>query len=143
MVSLVPSVADGRLRRCLECFFRELGVRVVTTGEQLTSLGQTRLEQIHGLAEAPERLRSYLHAMGQRIDTLVIPVSGELGELGNKVQLLAATAADRASRVPRLVCLCLEGSRREVRTRLIELGTTLTGNAARAEAASDKALALA
>ena len=142
IVSLVPSVADGRLRRCVECFFRELGVRVVTTGEQLASLGQDRLEQIHGLAEAPERLRRYLHAMGQRVDTLVVPVSGELGELGNKVQLLAATAADRASGVPRLVCIRLEGSRREVRTRLIELGITLTGNAARAEAASDRALAL-
>jgi hypothetical protein len=133
IVSLVPSVADGRLRRCLECFFRELGVRVMTTGEQLANLGQDRLEQIHGLAEAPERLRSYLHAMGQRIDTLVVPVAGDLEELGTKVQLLAATAADRASRVPRLVCLRLEGSRREVRTRLIELGITLTGNVARAE----------
>jgi hypothetical protein len=142
MVSLVPSVADGRLRRCLECFLRELGVRVMTTGEQLAHLGQDRLEQIHSLAEAPERLRSYLHAMGQQIDTLVVPVSGELGELGNKVQLLAATAADRASRVPRLVCLRLEGSRREVRTRLIELGITLTGNANRAEVASDAALTL-
>jgi hypothetical protein len=30
-----------------------------------------------------------------------------------------------------------------VRTRLIELGITLTGNVARAEAASDRALALA
>jgi radical SAM superfamily enzyme YgiQ (UPF0313 family) len=142
MVSLVPSIADGRLRRCLECFFRELGVRVMTTGEQLANLGHDRLEQIHGLTEAAERLRSYLHVMGQRIDTLVVPVTGELGELGEKVQLLAATAANRASRVPRLVCLCLEGSRREVRTRLIELGITLTGNAARAEVASDAALTL-
>jgi hypothetical protein len=113
IVSLVPSVADGRLRRCLECFFRELGVRVMTTNEQLANLGHDRLEQIHSLAEAPERLRSYLHAIGQRIDTLVVPVSGELGELGNKVQILAATAVDRASRVPRLACLCLEGSRRD------------------------------
>jgi hypothetical protein len=72
----------------------------------------------------------------------VVPVSGELGELGNKVQLLAATAADRASRVPRLVCLRLEGSRREVRTRLIEMGITLTGNANRAEVASDAALTM-
>ncbi len=43
LVSLVPSVADGRLRRCLECFFRELGVRVMTTGEQLADLGHDRL----------------------------------------------------------------------------------------------------
>jgi radical SAM superfamily enzyme YgiQ (UPF0313 family) len=143
IVSLAPLVADGRLRRCVERFFRELGVRVVTTGEQLAGLGQDRLEQIHGLAEAPERVRSYLHSTAQRIDTLVVPVAGELGDLGSRVQLLAAAAADRASEVPRLVCIRLEGSRREVRTRLIELGVTLTGNAARAEAASDRALALA
>jgi hypothetical protein len=80
--------------------------------------------------------------MGQRIDTLVVPVTGELGELGNKVQLLSATAAGRASRLPRLVCLCLEGSRREMRTRLIELGITLTGNVARAELATSTALTL-
>ena len=114
----------------------------MTTGEQLASLGQERLGQIHGLPEAPARVRSYLHAVAQRIDTLVVPVAGELGELGSKVQLFAANAADRASEVPRLVCIRLEGSRREVRTRLIELGITLTGNAARAEAASDRALAL-
>jgi radical SAM superfamily enzyme YgiQ (UPF0313 family) len=142
IVSLVPSVADGRLRRCLECFFRELGVRVVTTGEQLASLGHDRLKQIHSLAEAPERVRSYLHSLSQRIDTLVVPVAGELGDWGNKVQLLAATAADHASGVPRLVCISLEGSRREVRTRLIELGIALTGDAARAELACDTALTL-
>jgi hypothetical protein len=142
IVSLAPLVADGRLRRAVEGFFRELGVRVVTTGEQLACLGQDRLEQIHGLAEAPERLRSYLHAMGQRIDTLVVPVADELAGLSGRVQILAAKAADRASGVPRLVCIRLEGSRREVRTRLIELGIALTGDADRAEAASDRALAL-
>jgi radical SAM superfamily enzyme YgiQ (UPF0313 family) len=142
IVSLVPSVADGRLRRSVECYFRELGVRVATTGEQLASLGQGRLEQIHALSEAPERVRSYLHCVAQHIDTLVVPVRGELEELGSGVQFLSAAAADRASELPRLVCIRLEGSRRDVRARLVELGIALTGDAARAEAASDRALAL-
>jgi radical SAM superfamily enzyme YgiQ (UPF0313 family) len=142
IVSLAPLVADGRLRRCVECFFRELGVRVVTTGEQLASLGQDRLEQIHGLTEAPERVRSYLQAIAQRIDTLVVPVADELAGLSGRTQILAAKAAARASDVPRLVCIRLEGGRREVRACLIELGIALTGDADRAEAASDRALAL-
>jgi radical SAM superfamily enzyme YgiQ (UPF0313 family) len=142
IVSLAPLVADDRLRRAVECFFRELGVRVMTTGEQLASLGHDRLEQIHGLAEAPERMRSYLQAIAQRVDTLVVPFAGELGESGNKAQLLAATAANRASEVPRLVCIRLEGSRREIRARLIDLGIALTGNGARSDAASDRVLAL-
>ena len=141
-VSMAPLVAHGRLRRSLEHFFRELGVRVVTTGEQLASLGPERLEQIHSLAETSERVKSYLHAIGRRIDTLVVPVAGELGGLGGSVQLLAARAADRAAEMPRLICIRLAGSRRELSARLVELGITLTGDAARAEAASEEALAL-
>jgi len=141
-VAMAPLVADGRLRRSLEHFFRELGVRVMSTGEQLAEIGHERLEQIHGLAEVSERVKSYLHAVAQHIDTLVVPVASELAGLSGKVQLLAAEAADRASDVPHLVCICLEGSRREVRARLIELGIALTRDAARAEVASDRALAL-
>jgi hypothetical protein len=141
-VAMAPLVAHGRLRRSLEHFLRELGVRVVTTGEQLADLGNEKLEQIHALAEAHERVNSYLQAIAQRVDTLVVPVANELGGLGDRVQLLAAKAADRASELPHLVCIRLEGSRRDVRARLVELGIALTGDAARAEAASDRALAL-
>jgi radical SAM superfamily enzyme YgiQ (UPF0313 family) len=141
-VAMAPLVARGRLRRSLEHYLRELGVRVVTTGEQLAELGHEKLEQIHALAEAPERVKSYLQAVAQRIDTLVVPVAHELGGLGGHVQLLAAKAADRASALPHLVCIRLEGSPREVRARLVELGIALTGDAARAEAASERALAL-
>lgn len=141
-VAMAPLVAHGRLRRSLEHFCRELGMRVVTTGEQLASLGQERLERIHALAEAPERVKSYLHAVAQRADTLIVPVTQELGGLGGRVQVFAADAANRASELPRLACIRLEGSRRELRSRLIELGVALTGDAARAEAASERALAL-
>ncbi len=141
-VAIAPLVMHGRLRRSVEHFFRELGVRVVTTGEQLANLGHEKLEQIHALVEAPERVKSFLHAVAQRVDTLVVPVADELGGLGGRVQFLAAKATDRGSELPRLVCIRLGGSRREVRTCLIELGIALTGEAARAEAASEKALAL-
>ncbi len=141
-VAMAPMVEHARLRRSLEQFFRDLGMRVVTTGEQLAHLGQEGLERIHALAEAPERVKSYLLAVAERVDTLVVPGAEGLGELGGKVQLLAAKAADRAAALPRLVCVRLEGSRREVRAGLIELGVALTGDAARAEAASERALAL-
>jgi radical SAM superfamily enzyme YgiQ (UPF0313 family) len=141
-VAMAPLVEHGRLRRSLERFCRELGVRVVTTGEQLASLGHERLERIHSLAEAPERVKSYLRAVAQRVDTLVVPLAGEPGGLGARVQLLAAGAAGRVSELPRLACIRLEGSRRELRCRLIELGIALTGDAARAELACERALAL-
>jgi radical SAM superfamily enzyme YgiQ (UPF0313 family) len=141
-VAMVPLVEDGSRRRSVERFFRELGVRVVTTGEQLADLGQDRLERILALADASERVKSYLHSIARRIDTLVVPMSGEPGDFGGRVQLLAAKVADHASDVPRLVCIRLEGSRREMRARFIELGIALTGDAARAEAATDAALAL-
>jgi len=139
IVAVAPLVTESRLRRSLEQFFRELGVRVVTTGEQLAHLGHDRLEQIHRLADAPERVKSYLRAIVQRIDTLVVPVADELG---GKIQLLSARAADHAAKLPHLVCIRLEGSRREVRSRLIELGVALTGDTTRAESASERALAL-
>jgi hypothetical protein len=139
---MAPMVEQARVRRSLEQFCRELGLRVVTTGEQLAHLGQEGLERIHALTDAPERVKSYLQAVGQRVDTLIVPVAEELGELGGRAQLLAARAADRAAALPRLVCVRLGGSRREVRARLIELGIALTGDAARAELASERALAL-
>ena len=143
-VAMAPLVEHARLRRSLERFCRELGVRVVSTGEQLASLGHEQLERIYALAEAPERLDSYLRAVvARRIDTLVVPVGEEVDGLGVRVQLLAAAAAGRASELPRLACIRLEGSRRELRTRLIELGVALTGDPARAELACDRALALA
>jgi len=141
-VTIAPLLAEGRLRRSLEHFFRELGLGVVTTGEQLEGLGHEGLERIHALGDAPERVKTYLHAVAQGIDTLVVPVAHELGGLGDRAQLLAARAADRAAKLPRLVCVRLEGTRREIRARLIELGIALTGDAARAEIACERALAL-
>lgn len=137
-VAIAPSVEQGRLRRSLEQFFRELGVKVVTTGDQLAHLGHEGLERLHALAEARERVTGYLKAVAEQVDTLVVPIAEELGELGGRAQTLAA----RAGALPRLVCVRLEGSRREVRARLIELGVALTGDAARAELASERALAL-
>ncbi len=141
-IAMAPTVEHPRLRRSLEQFCRDLGLQVVTAGEQLAHLGHDGLERIHALADAPERLKSYLQAIGQRVDTLIVPVAEELGELGNKAQLLATRAAGRAAALPRLVCVRLEGSRREIHARLIELGVALTGDAARAELASERALAL-
>lgn len=140
-VTLAPLLVEGRLRRSLEHFFRQLGLGVVTTGEQLASLGHEGLERIHGL-DAPERVRSYLQALAQGIDTLVVPMGRQLDTLGDRVQLLAARAADHAPGLPRLACVRLEGGRREMRAHLIELGTALTGDRDRAEAASEHALAL-
>lgn len=141
-VTLAPLLTEGRLRRCLEHFFRELGLGVVTTGEQLASLGQEALERIHRLGDAPERVKTYLQEVARGIDTLIVPVAHERSGRGDRVQLLGARVADRASELPRVACIRFEGSRREIRGRLIELGTALTGDPARAEAASERVLAL-
>jgi hypothetical protein len=58
--------------------------------------------------------------------------------VGDYVQVLAT----RAAQLPRLVCVGLNGGRRELRHRLIELGTALTGDAVRAEVACERACVL-
>jgi hypothetical protein len=87
------------------------------------------------LSEPEARLRQYLRAIAQRVDVLVVPLSEGSEAVGDYVQVLATRVAE----LPRLVCVGLEGGRRELRNRLIELGTALTGDAVRAEVACERA----
>jgi hypothetical protein len=80
-------------------------------------------------------LGQYLRAIAQRVDILVVPLTEGSDAVGDYVQVLATRAAE----LPRLVCVGLEGGRRELRHRLIELGTALTGDAVRAEVACERA----
>ena len=113
-------------------------MRLVTTSDQLALLGEEGLAKIEALGESAARLREYLRAVAPRVDILVVPLAdGPEEGLGDRVQVLATRAAE----LPRLICVGLEGSRRELRRRLIELGIALTGDAARAEGASERACA--
>jgi radical SAM superfamily enzyme YgiQ (UPF0313 family) len=134
-VTLAPLVEQGRLRRTLEQLLRELGVGLETTIEQLALLGEERLARIDGLRQPATRLRGYLQAVAPRVDILIVPLSHGPDTIGDHVQLLATRAAE----LPRLICLGLDGGRRELRRRLIALGVALTGDAAHAEAASERA----
>jgi hypothetical protein len=58
---------------------------------------------------------------------------------GGRIQWLAA----RAAALPTVVAVPLAQSRRRLRARLVELGELLTGDAARAELAFERAFALA
>lgn len=136
-VALAPLVEYGRLRRALEQLFRELGVRIETTCDQLALLGEEGLARIDAVNEPEARLREYLRAVAHRVDILVVPLATGMDDLGDYAQVLSTRAAD----LPRLVCVGLEGGRRELRRRLIEIGISLTGDAARAETASARACA--
>ena len=138
IVTLAPLVEHGRLRRSLEQLLRDLGVRLETTSDQLVLLGDEGLTMIDVLSEPEARLSEYLRAIAQRADVLVVPLSEGSDAIGEYVQVLAT----RAAQLPRLVCVGLAGNRRELRHRLIELGTALTGDAARAEVASERACLL-
>jgi radical SAM superfamily enzyme YgiQ (UPF0313 family) len=138
VVALAPMVEQGGLRRALERYLRELGVRVVTATEQLTELGHEQLERLHG-AEPGAALLDYLRTLGRRIDALVVPLAGESAEKGSGVQCLAS----RVAALPTVFALPLEESRRRLRARLLELGELLTGDAVRAELAFERAFALA
>jgi radical SAM superfamily enzyme YgiQ (UPF0313 family) len=134
-VALAPLVEQGRLRRSLEQFFRELGVRFETTSDHLALLGEECLAKIATLGEPEARLREYLRAVAQRVDILVVPLAGGMDGIGDYVQVLAT----RAAKLPHLICVAFEGGRCELRRRLIELGIALTGDAERAVAASERA----
>ena len=55
----------------------------------------------------------------------------------------AAGPADAEARLPHVVCVPCRPQRRQLRASLIELGVALTGDAARAERAFERAFALA
>jgi radical SAM superfamily enzyme YgiQ (UPF0313 family) len=138
-VTLAPVVEAGRLRRALELYFRELGVRVVSATDQLSALGHERLERLARGADPAAALLAYLREIGQRIDAVVVPVTAELGEAGGRVQWLSS----RVAALPAVVAFPLEPSRRRLRASLVELGERLTGDAVRAELAFERAFALA
>jgi hypothetical protein len=136
-VALAPLVEQGRLRRSLEHLFRELGVRLETTIDQLALVGEEGLARIDAL-DAPEaRLREYLVEVARRVDILVVPLAEVTDGIGGQVQVLASRAAE----LPRLICVGLEGGRRELHRSLVEIGIALTGDVARAELASERACA--
>ena len=152
-VSLAPLLEHGRTRRALEQFFHELGVKVISTTEQLQQLGADRLEKLQGAGEAVDRLRGYLRQVGRNVDALIVPFGAGSAEDPTSaaptghVRVLAAPAdptdpAGPAGSLPRLILFRLEESHRRLREALIELGVALTGDAGRAELAYERAFAL-
>lgn len=138
-LALAPLIAQGRLRRSFEQFLRELGIQVITLRDQVAQLGEERLESLLRAGDAPERLVSYLRALGRRADALVVPF---LGEAAERLQVLSAQATSSAARPPHVVCVACRSSRSQLRANLVELGTTLTDDPVRAEIAFDRSFAL-
>ncbi len=116
----------------------------MTLGEQLSQIGEESLESLAAPGDAPDRLVSYLRALGRRADTLIVPLAGELGETSQRVQVLepCAPSATSAVALPHVVGVACQSSPRELRASLIELGAALTGDPGRAEVAFDRAFAL-
>ncbi len=151
-VAVAPILEQGKLRRSLELYLSELGVKVMTSAEQMTTLGQAGIARLLSGGDAMDRLLAYLRALGQRIDGLIVPLGDEGkapgGELpADRIQVLASEPQSSAvSRLPHLVCLhCKDGwteNRRRLRTQLVELGVTLAGDPTRAETAFERAFAL-
>jgi len=140
-LTLAPLLAQGGLRRSLEHFFGELGVQVMALREHVAQIGE-ELETLLRPGDAPERLVSYLGALGQRADILVVPFASDAGEASEPVQVLSARATSGAPLLPQVVCVACPSDRRRLRTSLIELGAALTGDPGRAEIAFDRAFAL-
>ncbi len=141
-ITLAPLLVQIRLRRALEHYFRELGVRVLTLREQVAQLTREKLPAFHRLDNSPDRIASYLEALGGSADAVVVPVAAPPGEGGGHLQVLAARAAGALTRLPHVVCVPCEPQRRELRASLIELGVAFTGDAVRAERAFESAFAL-
>jgi radical SAM superfamily enzyme YgiQ (UPF0313 family) len=140
-VTLAPVVEQGRVRRELELYLRALGVKVVTTTEQLAQLGHEKLVALQQAASAAEGLRSYLREIGRRIDAVVVPAAEE-DDGARPFEVLAPGGAAAAASLPHLLCVRLDGSRRRLHDSLVELGVALTGDRQRAETAFDHAFAV-
>ena len=139
IVTLVPPVQVGRLRRALGVYFRELEVKVLTASDQLAALGHERLERLYRGADPAAAMLAYLRELGRRIDAVLVPVTAGLGDAGGRVQWLSSKAAA----LPPVIAFPLEGSRRRLRAGLVELGELLTGDTIRAELAYERAFAFA
>jgi hypothetical protein len=138
-VTFVPVVEVGRLRRSLDLYLRELGVRVVSSTEQLAALGRERLEQLQRAADPAATVVAYLRELRRRHDAVVVPVTAELGENGERPQWLSPPAGA----LPQVIALPLASSPRRLRASVVELGELLTGDACRAELAFERAFPLA
>jgi radical SAM superfamily enzyme YgiQ (UPF0313 family) len=141
-LTVAPLCEPGKLRRSLEHYLRELGVQVVAAGEQVAQLAQEGRHRWLEEGGAPDRLLSYLRAIGRRVDTVVVPLGVEHAAPEERVQVLAAGATGEATRMPHVVCVRWEPGLRQLRENLIELGVALTGDAGRAEAAFERTFAL-
>jgi hypothetical protein len=141
-LTVAPLFEQGKLRRSLEHYLRELGVQVMAAGEQMAQLAQEGFHHRHDEGGAPERLLGYLRALGRRVDAVVVPLGTDLAAPEERVQVLAARSTGKDARMPHLVCVRCESSPRQLRENLLELGVALTGEAGRAEVAFDRAFAL-
>lgn len=141
-VTLAPVVEQGRVRRSLELYLRTLGVKVVTTTEQLGQLGQETLERLQRAGTAAERLRAYLLEMGRRADAIVVPTADESEDETGPCDVLSPTRAESFTALPHILCVPLARSGRRLRDGLVELGVALTGDRPRAEHAFDHAFAI-
>ncbi len=139
-LAFAPLLAHDRMRRSLERFLRELGVQVMSLPEQVARIGEERLTSLLRPDDAPDRLVSYLRALGQHADALVVPCPELLVAGGDRVQVLSVGAA--TANLPHVVCVACQSSRRQLRTSLVELGVALTGNPGRAAIAFESAFAL-
>jgi hypothetical protein len=106
-------------------------------------LAQERFPAFLRPDDTPERIASYLGALARSADAVIVPIAGPAGGAGASVQVLTARRADVLPRLPHVVCIACEPQRRRLRAHLIELGVALTGDAARAERAFERAFALA
>jgi radical SAM superfamily enzyme YgiQ (UPF0313 family) len=141
-LTVAPLCEQGKLRRSLEHYLKELGVQVMAAGEQMAQLAQDGRHRWLDESGAPDRLSGYLRALGRRVDTVIVPLETELGSPEERVQVLAARLTAESGRLPHVVCVRCEPTLRQLRESLIELGVTLTGDAGRAEIAFDRAFAL-
>jgi hypothetical protein len=141
-LAVAPLLEHGKLRRSLELYLRELGIQVMSTGEQMAQLAQEGCERWFEEDGVPDRLLGYLSALGRRVDVLVVPLGAELAGAGQRVEVLATGLASASGRLPHVICVRCEESWRHFRANLIELGVTLTGDPRRAEVALDRAFAL-
>jgi len=160
-LAVVPLLEQGRMRRSIESFFHEIGVRVVTTKEQMAQMGHDGLERLESFRtgardaaqgaheaaqeaahEASARLMEYLRTVGGSIETLVVPITEEVEAASERFQMWVGQATDAAARLPKLVTLRIGQGPKQLRESLAELGLALTGDRGRVEMALERSLVL-
>ena len=137
-IAVAPTVESPGFVRSLENFLCELGLKVMTSPEQVAEFRRGDWNWFaKETSDAVQVLGDYLGALGKKVDYLVVPL------VSDKAQSRVSTADTAASALPDIIYLRYNESLGNLHRNLTHISLVFTGDLGKIEYAYDKAFAVA